>query len=70
MVILVHYTGVGKIRKGGLHTEAEFKEVAKKVCKKNLNKCPSGTKKIANYFGATVASIKPSELKYYKKYLK
>jgi hypothetical protein len=67
MVLLVYYTGVGKIRKGGLHTEAEFKEVAKKVCK---NKCPSGTKKIANYFGATVVSIKPSELKHYKKNLK
>jgi hypothetical protein len=42
--------------------------VAKKVCKKL--KCPMGIKKIAGYLGATTMSIKPSELKQYKKNLR
>jgi len=68
LMLLIVYTGVGKKRKGGLHTESEFKNVAKKVCKKL--KCPTGTRKIAGYLGAIVTSIKPSELKHYKKNLK
>ena len=67
-MLLIYYTGVGKKRKGGLHTEVEFKNVARKFCKDR--KCPTGTKKIANYFGATTMTIKPSELKYYRKNLK
>jgi len=67
-MLLVYYSGILKKRKGGLHTKEEFKLVAKKVCKKL--KCPMGTKKIAGYLGATTMSIKPSELKHYKKNLR